>query len=436
METAIQRRLEQNDGESSSFTIFRVPAQVRHENRQHYEPRLVSIGPYYRGRDELRAMEQHKWRLLRHFLQRAATVPLSDFMRAVRAVEQRARCCYSERTAIFDDDDDDDGFAEMLLLDGCFILEFFFKLNCREPDALCDVGWGLPLLHSDLLLLENQIPFFVVETLFHAFFGGAVAQDMLVALLLLQLRPNGIVFPKLPSSCPAPAPTGKINHLLHLYHEGFVPKPHAPLATAPSRQEGASRRLPLVIPCVTMLREAGVRFVNKRSPRDMFDITFDSNKGVLELPPVAIDQASLPLLVNLVAFEQSRGHTGGAAAAPLTSYTVLLSSLVRTGDDVDELHRAGIVDNMLSNNDDAASGFFQRLGDCSTMNYDDHLFGALFAGVKRYHDASWHRHKARFLRDHCSNPWSVIALGLAVLAFVFSLFNQLVVIHSLIHHNG
>ncbi|BAT16434.1 Os12g0230301 [Oryza sativa Japonica Group] len=68
-------------------------------------------------------MEQHKWR----FLQRAPTVPLSDFVDAVRAVEQRARCCYSESTAILNDDGD--GFPKMLLLDGCFILEFSAKLS-------------------------------------------------------------------------------------------------------------------------------------------------------------------------------------------------------------------------------------------------------------------------------------------------------------------
>ncbi|BAS96523.1 Os06g0186800 [Oryza sativa Japonica Group] len=61
-------------------------------------------------------MEQHKWRFLRRFLQRAPTVPLSDFVDGVRAVEQRARCCYSESMAIFDDDGD--GFTEMLLLLG------------------------------------------------------------------------------------------------------------------------------------------------------------------------------------------------------------------------------------------------------------------------------------------------------------------------------
>jgi hypothetical protein len=111
-----------------SHVPFRVSVGSRRDDnsscRKLYEPRLVAIRLYHRGRDEHHAMEQHKWR----FHQRAApTVPLSDFVDVVRAVEQRARCCYSESTAILNDDGD--GFAEMLLLDGCFILEFSAKLS-------------------------------------------------------------------------------------------------------------------------------------------------------------------------------------------------------------------------------------------------------------------------------------------------------------------
>jgi len=313
----------------------------------------------------------------------------------------------------------------------------------REPDALCDGGWALALLHSDLLLVENQIPFFVLETLFDAFFRGEVPRADLLKLLLRHLRPNGALLPGHQPPSPCREPTGPIDHLLHLFHEAFVPRP--PLAP-PSSQD--SPQPPRVTPCVSALREAGVRFVRKppaASPRGMFDITFDARRGVMEMPPVAIDQASLPLLVNLVAFEQSRGHRRGvmepaAAREPrllrafeLTSYAALMASLVRTGKDVEELQRRGIADNMLSSDDGAAAQFFQSLGACSTIDYDDHLFAPLFADVQRYHDRSWHRHRARFIRDHCSNPWSVIVLVLAVLAFFFSLFNNSVTVYKLAH---
>lgn len=50
--------------ERQRFTIFRVPAYIRESNRSAYEPRMVSIGPYYHDAAALRLMEDHKWRFL------------------------------------------------------------------------------------------------------------------------------------------------------------------------------------------------------------------------------------------------------------------------------------------------------------------------------------------------------------------------------------
>uniref|UniRef100_A0ACD5V8B2 Uncharacterized protein n=1 Tax=Avena sativa TaxID=4498 RepID=A0ACD5V8B2_AVESA len=198
LEIAIQGRLESlpKVGHDTMITIFRVPAHVREANKQLYEPRMVSIGPYYRGREELRAMEQLKLRYLRDFLGRGARdhqiPPLSSYVGAVRKVEERARRSYYEETELFgiigkeasaqsvpapgsspDSGAEQgeqaqycDGFAEMLLLDGCFILELLFKRLEEDDDSLQRVGWGVDLLKSDLLLLENQIPFFVLVSLY------------------------------------------------------------------------------------------------------------------------------------------------------------------------------------------------------------------------------------------------------------------------------
>uniref|UniRef100_I1NP29 Uncharacterized protein n=1 Tax=Oryza glaberrima TaxID=4538 RepID=I1NP29_ORYGL len=120
------------------FTIFRVPAYVRDGNkRTAYEPRLVSIGPYHHGAAALRAMEDHKWRYLHDLLSRragdgVAVVTASALVAEMRTLEPRARACYSERPVGMDSSDD---FVRMLLLDGCFILEFFFKWHTKEPDS-------------------------------------------------------------------------------------------------------------------------------------------------------------------------------------------------------------------------------------------------------------------------------------------------------------
>ena len=81
------------------FTIFRVPAYVRESNPTAYEPRMVSIGPYYHGDFALRAMEDHKWRYLHDLLSRSPAVSSSLLIQEMRSMESRARTCYSERPA-------------------------------------------------------------------------------------------------------------------------------------------------------------------------------------------------------------------------------------------------------------------------------------------------------------------------------------------------
>lgn len=56
----------------------------------------------------------------------------------------------------------------MLLLDGCFLLELFLKYCfpswTPNKDQLFTNRWIFNAVLGDVLLLENQIPFFVLET--------------------------------------------------------------------------------------------------------------------------------------------------------------------------------------------------------------------------------------------------------------------------------
>jgi hypothetical protein len=502
LEILIERGLGQRrEGESSMMTIFRVPAHVRDASKELYEPRLVSIGPYYRDRAALRTMEQHKWRYMRELMRRPHSLPpLDSYVRAVRNVEQEARCCYSERTDIFGstaqsepsgggeiEEAHSPGFAEMLMLDGCFILEFFLKWHKSEKDKLCDVAWGLTLLHSDLLLLENQIPFFVLEALLHVVYPTATRLHLFM-LIIPYLK-----FSYYKLSTPEDLDRSEIQpqHLLHLFYEAIMPGddetasahqdstpswmvqlremiirlkkavstrfvfirdmprvPHWMKTTLPAtllrkvgawfskllsliRSTSADSTPTLVVPSVTQLREAGVRFEKKESPRHMFDIAFDRNTGVLEMPQMELDYANKALLVNLVAFEQTRDLPG--AAKRLSSYVALVGALVRTGKDVEHLQKHDIIQNLLDGDDEAATNFFQHLGDCSSLDYKNHMFADMFKELRDFYDSSWQRHRAKFLRDHCSSPWAVLALVVAICGFCFVLFKLSTTIFNLAH---
>ncbi|CAN6237735.1 unnamed protein product [Urochloa humidicola] len=441
VEQRLRQQQHQHDGgggssSSTTMTIFRVPAHVRDANAELYEPRLVSIGPYYRGRAALRGMEQHKWRCLHELLAHYPKASLSACVGAVRAVEHRARRCYSERTEIFDKDDE---FAEMLLLDGCFVLQFFTKWYTGEPDALSDVGWGLPLLLSDLLLLENQVPLFVLEALFRAVNPEASRLGLLMLVVprfKFNLDGGSAAFCEqvLAGAVPAQAQS-EIHHLLHLLYVAFVPRAED-LRQMGLRSRSTAAAPMAAVPSVTQLREAGVRFEEASPPRarHVFDVTFDAARGVLRMPRLTVDYATKAQLVNLIAFEQT---TATAGDKPVSSYAALVGSLVRAGGDVEHLQKRGVVDNLLGADGDAAKEFFQKLGDCGSLDYygggGDHVFAAVFDDLNRYYRSSCQRHKAQLVRDYCSSPWAVLALVVAGCAFCFALFKFSTTIYGLAH---
>uniref|UniRef100_A0A0E0JK62 Uncharacterized protein n=1 Tax=Oryza punctata TaxID=4537 RepID=A0A0E0JK62_ORYPU len=403
---------------AQAFTIFRVPAYVRESSRNSYEPRMVSIGPYYHAGAALRAMEDYKWRCLQDLLYRGAgagvaVVSASTLVAEMRTLEAQARACYSERPAVLASDD----FVRMLLLDGCFILELFFKWYTREDDVLCDVGWGLTLVVADLLLMENQIPFFVLERLY-----GLVAsaqggsRENLINHLLEYIDEEEPIR--------RPSAHFKFHHLLHLYYECYVPKRPATQGVTFVKQNVAIARLcecfmtkrtppcQLTIPRATELLEAGVTFLRgSKAARDRYDVTFDRLRGVMKIPVIKIDDMKRPLLVNLIAFEQTRC---GEVPGLLTSYVALMSSLIVTARDVALLRRHRILESLLADDEEAAR-FFARLGDCGAMNYKDHAFAGLYEDVRRYCDSPWHRYRATLRRDYFASPWSVISLVVAAL---------------------
>ncbi|MQM10305.1 hypothetical protein Taro_043193 [Colocasia esculenta] len=56
-------------------------------------------------------------------------------------------------------------FVSILVIDGCFIIEYCLRRVLKERQEtinLFGVGWSFTHLRRDLMLLENQIPFFVL----------------------------------------------------------------------------------------------------------------------------------------------------------------------------------------------------------------------------------------------------------------------------------
>ncbi|XP_042494984.1 UPF0481 protein At3g47200-like [Macadamia integrifolia] len=169
----------------SDYSIYRLPETLVDEKPEAYIPHRVSIGPIYHGYSEhLKDMEARKMLCLDKFLKRerpgaaAAATTLSDYIKAVRKLEEIAYQCYPEEDV---NKIERNRFAMMMVVDGCFILELLLQYEDRTTSE-SDAKWSFLVL-LDLILVENQLPIFVLEALYGLFINEADAWTALYNLI-------------------------------------------------------------------------------------------------------------------------------------------------------------------------------------------------------------------------------------------------------------
>uniref|UniRef100_A0A0D9UZB3 Uncharacterized protein n=1 Tax=Leersia perrieri TaxID=77586 RepID=A0A0D9UZB3_9ORYZ len=100
----------------------------------------------------------------------------------MRALEARARACYSEASVSLSSDE----FIQLLLLDGCFVLEFFSKCRNKEEakQTYVPVCWSVNLILADMLLMENQVSFFIVDKFYNIVTGIQGSSKFLLNIIV------------------------------------------------------------------------------------------------------------------------------------------------------------------------------------------------------------------------------------------------------------
>ncbi|KAJ3685463.1 hypothetical protein LUZ61_014627 [Rhynchospora tenuis] len=432
----LMKKLDQVPGEPFKprpVTISRVPAWFYEINKDLSEPKIVSIGPYHHGKESVRAMEEKKWSTLRDFLARQKDVRIEVYLREMRLLEAQARECYSETVSLESKD-----YVMMLLLDGCFILEFLLKLKKKDLLGIFSLNWAVNCLSSDLCLLENQIPFFVIHKLFEIQNGCACGQTFQDPCSLLNLIYEVMPWPAKALQFRQPKiSSNQVQHLLHLYYKGVLPdnlegeqrdmdtgKSCLPWFKIFSRSSSTISQKSIVdiesssivlIPCATELHEAGVKFRKKKSARDMFDISFQDGK--MEMPNIQIDNILKNYLWNMVVFEQSQRFELGQI---LSSYVALMDGLINTEKDVAILERSNIISNFLKNDEQAATFFNHFSESFFGLDYSNHYFRRVFKNVKEYSESKLHKHRAKLMRDYFSSPWSIISVVAATILLILT----------------
>ncbi|XP_058077620.1 UPF0481 protein At3g47200-like [Magnolia sinica] len=409
-----------NPSPKDSTTIFRVPQIIRQTDAGNsYDPQIISIGPFHRSNQQLQSMEEHKWRYLNNLLSRSPYSRLEDCLMEIKAMEAQARSCYSDSIDVSSDE-----FVETMVIDGCFIIELFLKQKeATAVDPIYQTAWMIPLIARDMLLLENQLPFFILQRLFELTVKSS--HSSLIDLTFdfyrhLFIKDDGLHIT-----------TRSIHHLLHLFHSHLLPSPppdelhpngYAPLPSMPS----AAPPPPRMIPSATELQLAGVRFKKNDKVSSFLDVKF--SKGVMEIPLLSIYEYTGNLLRNFIAFEQCLPIVGNH----FTSYAILMNCLVDTSTDVDILYQSKIIEHRLGSDDEVAR-LINQMTDGITIDIENCYLSSLFKEVKAYSEDVWHAWRASMVRNYFSSPWAIISLIAGILAFILTITMSFFSIYSFFH---
>ncbi|KAJ6288706.1 hypothetical protein OIU76_024649 [Salix suchowensis] len=373
----VQAGQEDEAGSWSKFSIYRVPHYLREVDDKAYVPQIISLGPYHHGKKRLRQMNKHKWRCLHHVMKRT-NQDIKLYLDTVREIEEKARSCYEGPINLSSNE-----FVEMMVLDGCFVLELFRgvaegfkKLGYPRNDPVFAMRGSMHSIQRDMIMLENQLPFFVLDRLLGLQFNNSGQKGLLAQLALIffdPLMPSALtksdrITLELSSGSAAifdPLSDQGGLHCLDVFRKSLLrsgPKPVPGYWTKRSSNANrvADKRRQQLIHCVTELREAGIKLRKRKTDR-FWDVKFE--KGILRVPRLLIHDGTKSLFLNLIALEQCHIDCGNE----ITSFVIFMDNLINSPEDVAYLHYCGIIEHWLGSDADVADLFNQL---CQEVVFD------------------------------------------------------------------
>ncbi|KAK3431579.1 hypothetical protein EUGRSUZ_E03382 [Eucalyptus grandis] len=342
----------------STCTIFRTPEAIGGGIAKACRPRIVSIGPYHHGEQQLQMLQKHKWRYLHTMLdQTQHSVGLEDLINTVALKVEMIRQCYSESTEYFNGPD----LVKMMVVDGCFIIQFLRQIagvmaRDRRMDPPLNNSYVLYSVARDLLQLENQVPYFVLEDLFE--------------------------------TTNVPEATWSLANLASYFFSCFDLGPGYVLERQINKKESQqdspvekSSYRPL-IRSASELRRVGIGF--KQGQASTFlGIKFDNERRTVRIPQTEINDDLNCILPNM------------------------------TADDVQLLRDCKVISNYGMSNQDVAR-FFSDVWKDAIIDIPDTYLALHFSFLNESFKYEWaHLCWAQLLNAFHDNPWSTLS-GLAV----------------------
>ncbi|CAL4996629.1 unnamed protein product [Urochloa decumbens] len=352
---------------------------------RYVEPSVVTIGPCHRDMNHLarmRKIEEVK-KAVAYNLCGHLGISVEKAHQKIVAVAGEARRCYD---ATIVSHLSDNMFADMMFVDGCFLLSYML---CGMDDRLlveCNLSAG-PSFRRDIFLLENQIPWLVLDALMGLTGKDEEEdEDVLVRVQVRQFveRMAAMISPrkgkedknskKIDGGSRKGTSDGmehckKPPHLLGFLRLLLIR--NMPQQKRESEVTDGITSATLSIGAIELV-QSGVKLTTAgASSKAGCFADMDCQKlflfGKLSLSPLVLDDTMLCWLVNMVALESSAAATTAGSRDKdgyvVSSYLSMLAMLMDREEDVHELRRSGVLTSIFSNAQTLAifKGFSQHL---------------------------------------------------------------------------
>ncbi|KAF5802268.1 hypothetical protein HanRHA438_Chr06g0266751 [Helianthus annuus] len=397
----------EREGRMEKVPPLLLKSEKGRRNSECYEPAVVSIGPYHHNRPALARAEKYKLITLEQYCLRTKET-IKTLYNTVFEVVHDARKCYIDGST---DAYSDHEFNQMMLRDACFILLYIELMPCAHTNVFLNNEYlgaiGFANIKRDLLLLENQIPFVVLEVLLKLRFPRDKGEEVLNKFFNY-LNYGEVMMKKDKKVLEYKRPL----HLLELYRSYFISLPtqyktHENFNYVKQNRAFAS---------VTELKARWI-FLRCTSDESTSDMEFNSYccYGEFMLAPRAVCPYTKAIYLNMIAYEMCP-HTPNDLR--ISTYIRVMKSLILQRADVKELLRNNILLHSLGSDEEVVKMYDEF--EVPAVNY--YMFNQLRLGIEKLNERKYKTWVAELITDYFGSPWkalgSLVATAILVTSFV------------------
>ncbi|KAK4720669.1 hypothetical protein R3W88_010902 [Solanum pinnatisectum] len=387
-----------------SCTIFKVNVWQRESNPDAYTPKMVSIGPYHKKNTQLGPMKKYKLLYLRRFLQRNKRLEVKSYISELEKVKEKVLKCYEDIEKLGNDSHE---FCEMLLFDGCFVVEFIQEccgIHPKREARIINVNGCY--IFRDLMLVENQLPFFVLNKL-HLM--TKEDGELPLAILVNTFFTSFVNWPKRTFESFGETEYCNAENIKHLLHVVHIFSCHG----NPKKNSKNDEMSPMVMPNATELSEAGVSYAKVKNMTSLFDIKFEN--GLMTIPCFTVEDGTETVLRNLIAYEQ---QSFDVYPTYFSDYANFMDYLIDSDKDVNLLRRKGIIENWIGEDKEVAS-LFNKIGNGVTV-YSTFYYNEECIKATQHCEQPWNRMKANLRHNYFNSPWAGASTVAAIILLLLT----------------